>query len=149
MFIQTLLERWVHSGHRFVQHDQTRVSHQCAGHLKKLSLAAALIHRPSLLFLDEPFEGVDAVASRTIRELLLQFTASGGTVFLTSHVLEVVERLCTHVGIIVSGQLVAQSSLEDLVAGGRLETAFIKATGAEVLEEVSAKLDWLTSEKGA
>jgi hypothetical protein len=53
------------------------------------------------------------------------------------------------VGIIVSGQLVAQSSLEDIVAGGRLETAFIKATGAEVLEEVSAKLDWLTSEQGS
>jgi ABC-2 type transport system ATP-binding protein len=133
-----------------LEDDSKKVSNDFShGMRKKLSLAAALIHRPSLLFLDEPFEGVDAVASRTIRELLLRFTASGGTVFLTSHVLEVVERLCTHVGIIVSGQLVAQSSLEDLVAGGRLETAFIKATGAEVLEEVSAKLDWLTSEQGS
>ena len=132
-----------------LEDDPKKVSNDFShGMRKKLSLAAALIHRPSLLFLDEPFEGVDAVASRTIRELLLQFTASGGTVFLTSHVLEVVERLCTHVGIIVSGRLVAQSSLEDLVAGGRLETAFIKATGAELLEEVSAKLDWLTSEQG-
>jgi ABC-2 type transport system ATP-binding protein len=133
-----------------LEDDSKKVSNDFShGMRKKLSLAAALIHRPSLLFLDEPFEGVDAVASRTIRELLLRFTASGGTVFLTSHVLEVVERLCTHVGIIVSGQLVAQSSLEDLVTGGRLETAFIKATGAEVLEEVSAKLDWLTSEQGS
>lgn len=131
-----------------LEDDPKKVSNDFShGMRKKLSLAAALIHRPSLLF-STSLSGVDAVASRTIRELLLQFTASGGTVFLTSHVLEVVERLCTHVGIIVSGRLVAQSSLEDLVAGGRLETAFIKATGAEVLEEVSAKLDWLTSEQG-
>jgi ABC-2 type transport system ATP-binding protein len=119
------------------------------GMRKKLSLAAALIHKPQLLFLDEPFEGVDAVASRTIRELLLQFTVSGGTVFLTSHVLEIVERLCSHVGIIVSGQLVVQSSLQELVEGGTLENAFIKATGAELIENQSAKLDWLTSEQGS
>ncbi len=119
------------------------------GMRKKLSLAAALIHRPQLLFLDEPFEGVDAVASRTIRELLLQFTSSGGTVFLTSHVLEIVERLCSHVGIIVSGKLVVQSSLADLVEGGSLENAFIKATGAELIESQGAKLDWLTSEQGS
>lgn len=116
------------------------------GMRKKLSLAAALIHKPQLLFLDEPFEGVDAVASRTIRELLLQFTASGGTVFLTSHVLEIVERLCSHVGIIVSGKLVVQSSLSDLVEGGTLENAFIRATGGQMVEGHGAKLDWLTSE---
>jgi ABC-2 type transport system ATP-binding protein len=114
---------------------------------KKLSLAAALIHKPQLLFLDEPFEGVDAVASRTIRELLLQYTASGGTVFLTSHVLEIVERLCTHVGIIVSGKLVVQSSLAELVEGDSLENAFIKATGSQSIQSNGVKLDWLTSEQ--
>lgn len=119
------------------------------GMRKKLSLAAALLHRPKLLFLDEPFEGVDAVASRTIRELLMQFTANGGTVFLTSHVLEIVERLCTHVGIIVSGQLVTQSSLHELTDGGSLESAFIRAAGGDVLEQPPAKLDWLVSDRGA
>ena len=117
------------------------------GMRKKLSLAAALINRPKLLFLDEPFEGVDAVASHTIRELLTQFTASGGTVFLTSHVLEIVEKLCTHVGIIVSGKLVNQASLQQIVQDGTLEKAFIKAAGADAVEQQSVKLDWLTSER--
>ena len=81
---------------------------------KKLALAAALLHDPDLLFLDEPFEGVDAVASRTIRKILASFVGRGSTVFLTSHVLEIVERLCTHVGIIVGGELVEQTSLAEL-----------------------------------
>ena len=71
---------------------------------KKLAMAAALLPNPDLLFLDEPFEGVDAVTSRVIRDLLAGFVARGSTVFLTSHVLEIVERLCTHVGIIVKGR---------------------------------------------
>src|SRR5437660_11917891 len=71
------------------------------GMKKKLALAAALIPNPDLLFLDEPFDGVDAVTSRVIRDLLAGFVARGSTVFLTSHVLEIVEKLCTHVGIIV------------------------------------------------
>ena len=78
------------------------------GMKKKLAMAAALLPNPDLLFLDEPFEGVDAVTSRVIRDLLASFVARGSTVFLTSHVLEIVERLCTHVGIIVKGQLVEQ-----------------------------------------
>jgi ABC-2 type transport system ATP-binding protein len=79
------------------------------GMRKKLSLAAALLPNPDLLFLDEPFEGVDAVTARVIRDLLAGFVARGSTVFLTSHVLEIVERLCTHVGIIVRGRLVELS----------------------------------------
>ena len=70
------------------------------GMRKKLSLAAALLPGPRLLFLDEPFEGIDAVASRQIKELLLSFVARGGTIFLTSHILEIVERLSTHIGVI-------------------------------------------------
>ena len=84
------------------------------GMKKKLALAAALLPNPDLLFLDEPFEGVDAVTSRTIRDLLAGFVARGSTVFLTSHVLEIVEKLCTHVGIIVKGELVEQDSMEAL-----------------------------------
>src|SRR5205807_4136091 len=74
------------------------------GMKKKLALAAALLPNPDLLFLDEPFEGVDAVTSRTIRDLLGGYVARGSTVFLTSHILEIVERLCSHVGIIVAGK---------------------------------------------
>jgi ABC-2 type transport system ATP-binding protein len=91
------------------------------GMKKKLAMAAALLPNPDLLFLDEPFEGVDAVTSRVIRDLLAGFVARGSTIFLTSHVLEIVERLCTHVGIIVNGRLVEQASLETIRQGGTLE----------------------------
>ena len=87
------------------------------GMKKKLSLACALIHRPEALFLDEPFEGVDAVASRTLKDLLLKLTARGLTVFLTSHVLEIVERLCTHIGIVAGGRLVTTGALDELRRG--------------------------------
>ena len=94
------------------------------GMKKKLALAAALLPNPDLLFLDEPFEGVDAVTSRVIRDLLAGYVARGSTVFLTSHVLEIVEKLCTHVGIIVKGKLVEQASLEAVAAGAaRSKTA--------------------------
>jgi ABC-2 type transport system ATP-binding protein len=88
------------------------------GMQKKLALAAAVIHGPKVLFLDEPFEGVDAVAAGTLKSMLQRMIARGATVFLTSHVLEIVERLCSHVAIIHRGQLVAQGSLEELRAGG-------------------------------
>jgi ABC-2 type transport system ATP-binding protein len=87
------------------------------GMKKKLSLACALIHRPEMLFLDEPFEGVDALASRTLKDLLLKLTARGITVFLTSHVLEIVERLCTHIAIITKGRLVVEGALDELRRG--------------------------------
>lgn len=87
------------------------------GMQKKLALAAAVIHGPKVLFLDEPFEGVDAVAAGTLKAMLQRMIARGVTIFLTSHVLEIVERLCTHVAIIHRGQLVAQGSLDELRAG--------------------------------
>src|ERR671920_2506892 len=87
------------------------------GMKKKLSLAAALIHRPEILFLDEPFEGVDAIASRTLKDLLAKLTTRGLTVFLTSHVLEIVERLCSDIAIIAGGRLVASGPLEELRRG--------------------------------
>jgi ABC-2 type transport system ATP-binding protein len=91
------------------------------GMKKKLSLACALIHRPEILFLDEPFEGVDAIASRTLKDLLSRLTARGITVFLTSHVLEIVERLCTDIAIIAQGKLLASGSLNELRKGIRVE----------------------------
>jgi ABC-2 type transport system ATP-binding protein len=87
------------------------------GMKKKLALACALIHRPEILFLDEPFEGVDAIASRTLKDLLSRLTSRGLTVFLTSHVLEIVERLCTDIAIISEGRLVASGPLEELRRG--------------------------------
>jgi len=111
------------------------------GMKKKLALAAALLPNPDLLFLDEPFEGVDAVTSRIIRDLLKGYVARGSTVFLTSHVLEIVEKLCTHVGIIVKGELVEQTSLEELRRGSSLEDRFLEKAGAD--PEATRKLTWL------
>jgi ABC-2 type transport system ATP-binding protein len=111
------------------------------GMKKKLALAAALLPNPDLLFLDEPFEGVDAVTSRVIRDLLAGFVARGSTVFLTSHILEIVERLCTHVGIIVKGRLVEQAALDTIRQGGTLEECFLQRVGAG--HDGTAKLNWL------
>ncbi len=84
---------------------------------KKLALAAAVIHGPKVLFLDEPFEGVDALAAGTLKSMLQGMIARGATIFLTSHVLEIVERLCSHIAIIDRGRIVAHGSLEELRAG--------------------------------
>jgi ABC-2 type transport system ATP-binding protein len=84
---------------------------------KKLALAAAVIHNPKVLFLDEPFEGVDAIAALTLKTMLQGMIARGATIFLTSHVLEIVERLCTHIAIIHHGHIVANGSLDELRAG--------------------------------
>ncbi len=93
------------------------------GMQKKLALAAAVIHGPKILFLDEPFEGVDAIASGTLKAMLQRMISRGATIFLTSHVLEIVERLCSHLAIIHRGRLVAQGSLEELRAGVEAQAA--------------------------
>jgi ABC-2 type transport system ATP-binding protein len=111
------------------------------GMKKKLALAAALLPNPELLFLDEPFEGVDAVTSHIIRDLLSGYVARGSTVFLTSHVLEIVEKLCTDVGIIVQGALVEQDSLEAIRRGGSLEQRFLERAGADAAAKHN--LSWL------
>jgi ABC-2 type transport system ATP-binding protein len=126
------------------------------GMRKKLSLACALIHRPEVLFLDEPFEGVDAVASRTLKGLLQQLTGRGLTVFLTSHVLEIVERLCTHIGIIAAGKLVTAGPLDELRRGIEssaaaesdagplsLEDYFIRVVGGGARTAGDGALSWL------
>jgi ABC-2 type transport system ATP-binding protein len=111
------------------------------GMKKKLALAAALLPNPDLLFLDEPFEGIDAVTSRVVRDLLAGYVARGSTVFLTSHVLEIVEKLCSHVGIIVKGRLVEQAALDDIRRGGSLEDRFLERAGAD--PEATHKPSWL------
>jgi ABC-2 type transport system ATP-binding protein len=112
------------------------------GMKKKLALAAALIPNPDLLFLDEPFEGVDAVASRVLRDTLKQSVGRGATIFLTSHVLEIVEKLCTDVGIISKGKLVHQGTMEELRRAGSLEDKFLAVVGSDHDHEPQ-KLSWL------
>jgi ABC-2 type transport system ATP-binding protein len=122
--------------------DETKLTMEYShGMKKKLALAAALLPNPDLLFLDEPFEGVDAITSRVIRDLLTGYVARGSTVFLTSHVLDIVERLCTHVGIIAKGKLVEQTSLDELRQGSSLEERFLEKVGADM--EATRKLSWL------
>jgi ABC-2 type transport system ATP-binding protein len=115
------------------------------GMRKKISLAAALLPAPRLVFLDEPFEGIDAVSSRQVKGLLIEFVRNGGTVFLTSHILEIVERLCDHIAVIHKGKLVAQGSMAQLRAGAgtgkTLEELFLALIGAE--QDVVPKLEWL------
>lgn len=121
------------------------------GMRKKLSICAAVIHEPQVLFLDEPFEGIDAVSSQLVRSVLNQLVASGVTIFLTSHILEIVEKLCVEVAIIHEGRLVAHDSLDRLRAGthgggaedsGRtLEELFLTLVGGDRLE--SGRLSWL------
>jgi ABC-2 type transport system ATP-binding protein len=123
------------------------------GMQKKLALAASVIHRPKVLFLDEPFEGVDALAAGALKQLLARMTESGATIFLTSHVLEIVERLCSHVAIIHKGRLVAQGSLAELRAGisgtegskMTLEEIFLSVVGRDgATQSRPEELSWLT-----
>jgi ABC-2 type transport system ATP-binding protein len=131
---------------------KTLIADYSHGMQKKLALAAAVIHGPRILFLDEPFEGVDALAAGALKELLGRMTERGVTIFLTSHVLEIVERLCSHVAIIRSGRLVAQGSIDQLRAGvpgvaGRtltLEDIFLSVVGEGADRPQVEELTWLT-----
>jgi ABC-2 type transport system ATP-binding protein len=108
---------------------------------KKLALAAAVIHNPRVLFLDEPFEGVDAIAAGTLKAMLQGMIARGATIFLTSHVLEIVERLCSHVAILQHGRLVAQGSLDELRAGVQTQLeATASANGNALTHNPQARL---------
>jgi ABC-2 type transport system ATP-binding protein len=137
--------------------DKKLVTDFSHGMQKKLALAAAVIHGPKVLFLDEPFEGVDAIAAGTLKQMLQRMIARGATIFLTSHVLEIVERLCTHIGIIHRGRLVAQGSIEQLRAGVAssgsapltLEQIFLEIVGTDRDGSLAAtppeqELSWLS-----
>jgi len=126
------------------------------GMQKKLALAAAVIHGPRVLFLDEPFEGVDAIAAGMLKTMLTGMLNRGATIFLTTHVLEIVERLCSHVAIISQGRLVANGSIEELRSGVAstlpgaeqeqrltLEEIFLAIVGAGGQTEPAQELSWL------
>lgn len=110
------------------------------GMKKKVALCAALIHGPRMVFLDEPFEGIDPVTSRTIKDILHSLQQSGVTLVLTSHILEVVERLCPLIAILDDGRLKGFGPLEDLRHGGEsLEQLFVNLVGGAQ----KGNLSWL------
>jgi ABC-2 type transport system ATP-binding protein len=112
------------------------------GMRKRVAMAAALIHRPDMFLMDEPFEGVDAVGARLMKEILIDQVRQGATIFLTSHVLEVVERLCDRVAIINEGRLVVDGSMESLRAGEEtLEDIFVRVVGGPARS--AEALEWL------
>ncbi|HYP06729.1 MAG TPA: ABC transporter ATP-binding protein, partial [Bryobacteraceae bacterium] len=112
------------------------------GMRKRVAMAASLIHRPQLFLMDEPFEGVDAIGARLMKDILLDQVRQGATIFLTSHVLEVVERLCDRVAIIDQGRLVIDEPMAQLRSGNEtLEDIFVRVVGAS---RAGDALEWLS-----
>ncbi|HUI81184.1 MAG TPA: ABC transporter ATP-binding protein [Bryobacteraceae bacterium] len=121
--------------------DRKVIGEYSKGMRKRVAMAASLIHHPELFLMDEPFEGVDAVGARLMKDILSDLVHRGATVFLTSHVLEVVERLCDRIAIINNGAIVTSGTLAELRSGGEsLEDAFVRVVGADRQME---RLDWL------
>jgi ABC-2 type transport system ATP-binding protein len=121
--------------------DRKIIAEYSKGMRKRVAMAASLIHHPELFLMDEPFEGVDAVGARLMKDILLDQVHRGATVFLTSHVLEVVERLCDRIAIINHGAIVTSGTLAELRSSGEsLEDVFVRVVGAERELE---RLDWL------
>ena len=122
-------------------HGRKLITEYSKGMRKRVAMAASLIHKPQLFLMDEPFEGVDAVGARMMKDLLLDQVRHGATIFLTSHVLEVVERLCDRVAIIHDGKLVMDEAMADVRSGSdSLEETFVRVVGAG---RTSETLDWL------
>lgn len=119
----------------------TVVADYSAGMVKKIGLAAALIHAPRLLVLDEPFEAVDPVSGQAIRTILRRYVGSGGTVVMSSHVMELVEGLCDHVAVIAGGRVLAADTTAALTAGGSLHARFLELVGAT--DVAGEGLTWL------
>jgi ABC-2 type transport system ATP-binding protein len=121
--------------------DRKIIGEYSKGMRKRVAMAASLIHHPELFLMDEPFEGVDAVGARLMKDILTDQVSRGATIFLTTHVLEVVERLCDRVAIINQGRIVKEGALADLRAAGEsLEDAFVRIVGAD--QELE-RLEWL------
>ena len=122
------------------------VADYSTGMRKKATLGCALIHNPSVLFLDEPLEGVDPISADVIRRLLTRFVGSGSTVLFSSHVMELVEQVCDHVSIIDQGKIVASGTTEQVRGGKTLQRAFIDLVGPRAHDE--EVLSWLGSSSG-
>ncbi len=111
------------------------------GMRKKIALAAALLHAPRVLFLDEPFEAIDPVSARTIRSILERHVESGATVVLSSHVMELIERLCDRVAVMHEGRIVAAGETDGVRGGRPLEDVFVELVGGD--ERRAAPIEWL------
>lgn len=127
------------------EHRRKLIGEYSKGMRKRVAMAAALIHRPRLFLMDEPFEGVDAVGARLMKDILLTQVRHGATVFLTSHVLDVVERICDEIAIVKDGKIVAQGSVAQLrdqaeQGAATLEEIFVNLVGPS---GYAGKLDWL------
>jgi ABC-2 type transport system ATP-binding protein len=120
----------------------TLVVDYSAGMTKKVALACALVHAPRLVVLDEPFEAVDPVSGATIRAILQNYVRGGGTVVLSSHVMDLVERLCDHVAVIAGGRVLASGTVTEVRGGSSLEERFVDLVGGS--RDVTGTLDWLT-----
>ncbi|MBU1588157.1 MAG: ABC transporter ATP-binding protein [Actinobacteria bacterium] len=118
------------------------VSDYSAGMTKKIALAAAMIHSPRLLVLDEPFESVDPVSAATVTEILKKYVAAGGTVVLSSHSMDLVQRICDHVAVVVGGELLADGTMDEVRGGQTLEERFVELAGGRTTVE---GLEWLHS----
>jgi len=121
--------------------NRTLVVDYSAGMKKKIGLACALLHAPRLLVLDEPFEAVDPVSAALIRDILQRFVAGGGTVVFSSHVMEVVERLCDHIAILSDGVLRLHGPLDQVRGDRSLEEVFVQVVGGRVA--TGSELAWL------
>lgn len=122
----------------------TMVSDYSTGMTKKICLATAMIHSPRVLVLDEPFEAVDPVSSANLRDILAEYVSTGGTVIISSHVMELVEKMCSHVAIINEGHVAAAGSLEEVAQGKNLEDRFMELVGGR---HAAARIDWLNGGK--
>lgn len=120
---------------------RTLVVDYSAGMKKKIGLACALLHAPRLLVLDEPFEAVDPVSAALIRDILHRYVTGGGTVIFSSHVMEVVEKLCSHVAILAGGALKAVGTLDEVRGGRDLEDVFVQVVGGRTA--TGQELSWL------
>jgi ABC-2 type transport system ATP-binding protein len=120
---------------------RTLVIDYSAGMRKKIGLACALLHAPRLLVLDEPFEAVDPVSGALIRDILHRYVDGGGTVIFSSHVMELVEKLCTHVAILAEGKIKAVGTLDEVRGGRDLEDVFVEVVGGRVA--TGSELSWL------
>ena len=122
----------------------TIVSDYSTGMTKKICLATAMIHSPRVLVLDEPFEAVDPVSSANLKDILAEYVSTGGTVIISSHVMELVEKMCSHVAIINEGHVAAAGSLEEVAQGKNLEDRFMELVGGR---HAAARIDWLNGGK--
>jgi ABC-2 type transport system ATP-binding protein len=118
----------------------TLVVDYSAGMTKKIALASALIHAPKVLVLDEPFESVDPVSAANIRDILDRYVATGGTVIVSSHVMDLVQRMCDHVAVVAAGRILAAGTVEQVRAGATLEERFVQLVGGRSWTE---GLEWL------